>query len=165
MTERPKKKERAKKKPKVTREHAFASAKAEYACAAMLELAANQAEGQPLRVAAIAAAQDIPERFLVQILLQLKTAGLVLSVRGASGGYQLAGPPAEITLAAIVRAVDDRALSPRRPRGDAPRSPAIDALFNLWREIRAEEQRALEKLSLAELLRRTQQSHALSYQI
>ena len=69
------------------------SAKAEYACVAMLELAANCADAQPVRIKAIADAQGIPPRFLVQILLQLKTAGLVASVRGAQGGYQLARPP------------------------------------------------------------------------
>ena len=69
------------------------SAKAEYACVAMLELAANYADAQPVRIKAIADAQGIPQRFLVQILLQLKTAGLVASVRGAAGGYQLAKPP------------------------------------------------------------------------
>jgi len=62
------------------------SAKAEYACLAMLELAANYAEPQPLRVKAIADAHQIPQRFLLQILLQLKAAGLVASIRGAAGG-------------------------------------------------------------------------------
>ena len=72
------------------------SAKAEYACAAMLELAASYGEPQPMRIKAIADAQDISARFLVQILLQLKTAGLVASVRGAAGGYQLARSPEAI---------------------------------------------------------------------
>ena len=85
------------------------SAKAEYACVAMLELAANYAESQPLPIKTIAEAQGIPPHFLVQILLQLKTAGLVVSVRGASGGYQLARPPEAITLADIINAIDDRA--------------------------------------------------------
>src|SRR5215472_4759389 len=82
------------------------SAKAEYACIAMLELATNYAEPQPVRVKAIADAHGIPLRFLVQILLQLKTAGLVASVRGAAGGYQLARRPSEITLADIIGAID-----------------------------------------------------------
>ncbi len=99
------------------------SAKAEYACVAMLELAASFAEPQPLRIKAIAEAQGIPPRFLVQILLQLKTAGLVVSVRGASGGYQLARPPEEITLAAVINAIDDRALTPRSALSEARRSP------------------------------------------
>ena len=78
----------------------------------MLELAANYADAQPVRIKAIADAQGIPQRFLVQILLQLKTAGLVASVRGASGGYQLAKPPESISLAAVINAIDDRTLAP-----------------------------------------------------
>ena len=65
------------------------SAKTEYACVAVLELALNYGSGQPLQVRRIAEAHGIPSRFLVQILLQLKAAGLVSSTRGASGGYQL----------------------------------------------------------------------------
>ena len=71
------------------------SAKAEYACVAMLELAANFAEPQPLRIKAIADSQGIPQRFLVQILLQLKTAGLVASVRGAAGRLSWRDRPKE----------------------------------------------------------------------
>jgi len=141
------------------------SAKAEYACVAMLELAANHADAQPVRIKAIADAQGIPPRFLVQILLQLKTAGLVASVRGASGGYQLARPPENITLAAVINAIDDRTLAPRSALAEANRSPAVRVLLAVWREIQAEEQGLLEQLSLAELLRRTQQTNALTYQI
>src|SRR5947209_11234762 len=69
------------------------SAKAEYACVAVLELAANYGDAQPVRVKTIADAHGISLRFLVQILLQLKGAGLVVSTRGASGGYHLTRPP------------------------------------------------------------------------
>jgi len=142
------------------------SAKAEYACVAMLELAANYREPQPVRIKAIAEAQGIPPRFLVQILLQLKTAGLVTSLRGASGGYQLSRPPESISLAQIITAIDDRTLMPRSALDEMDRrSPAVDALLGVWREIRAEEQRVLEQLTLAELLRRARQTNALSYQI
>jgi Rrf2 family protein len=141
------------------------SAKAEYACVAMLELAANYQEAQPVRIKAIADAQGIPQRFLVQILLQLKTAGLVASVRGASGGYQLARPPDAISLADVINAIDERSLTPRSALGEANRSPIVSALLAVWREVQAKEQQLLEELTLAELLRRTQQTNALSYQI
>ena len=141
------------------------SAKAEYACVAMLELAANYAEPQPVRIKAIADSQGIPQRFLVQILLQLKTAGLVASVRGAAGGYQLAKPPDGISLAAIINAIDDRALTPRSALGEAHRSPVVETLLSVWREIQAGQQNMLEQLTLAELMRRTQQANGLSYQI
>jgi Rrf2 family protein len=141
------------------------SAKAEYACVAMLELAVSHGEPQPRRIKAIADAQGIPQRFLVQILLQLKTAGLVASVRGASGGYQLTRAPAEISLAAIINAIDDRTLTPRSALGEANRTPIVGTLLGVWQEIQTREQRMLEQLSLAELLLRTRQSDALSYQI
>jgi Rrf2 family protein len=142
------------------------SAKAEYACVAMLELAANHGLPQPLRIKAIADAQGIPQRFLVQILLQLKTAGLVTSVRGAAGGYQLSRPPEQITLAAVINAIDERTLVPRSALGEAHRTPAVGTLLEVWRDLQRQEQRFLEGLSLAELLRRTR-SHGsvLSYQI
>jgi Rrf2 family protein len=141
------------------------SAKAEYACVAMLELAASAADPQPVRIKAIADAQGIPQRFLVQILLQLKTAGLVSSVRGAAGGYQLARPPESITVADIINAIDDRTLAPRSALDESKRTPKVEALLSVWREIQAEEQRLLARLTLAELIRRSQQSHSLSYQI
>ena len=76
------------------------SAKTEYACIAVLELAARHVRGEPVRIREIAAAHAIPSRFLVQILLQLKSAGIVQSIRGAAGGYQLAREPDDITLLA-----------------------------------------------------------------
>ncbi len=141
------------------------SAKAEYACAAMLELAASYGDPQPTRIKAISEAQGISARFLVQILLQLKTAGLVASVRGASGGYQLARPPEQISLAAIINAIDDRTLAPRSALANVQQTPAIEVLLSVWRDVQAREQQMLEELSLAELLRRTQANNALVYQI
>src|SRR5262245_54133566 len=82
------------------------SAKAEYACLAVLELALRHDRPEPARLAEIAGANAIPERFLVQILLQLKGAGFVSSVRGASGGYRLALEPREISLWDIVQCVE-----------------------------------------------------------
>ncbi len=166
------------------------SAKAEYACVAMLELARSHGETQLRSIKTIADSQGIPQHFLVQILLQLKTAGLVVSVRGKEGGYQLARSPEAISLADVIKAIDDSALAPRTSLGDAasrppPRrgpheteirqrtslgnvtdhSPAVKALLSVWREIQAEEQRMLERLTLAELLHRIQQDDALTYQI
>ena len=82
------------------------SAKTEYACIAVLELAAQHEAGEPVRIRDIAERHGIPSRFLVQILLQLKSAGLVSSVRGATGGYRLAKEPGEITLCEVMSVVD-----------------------------------------------------------
>lgn len=77
------------------------TARAEYACLAMLELAVRYGDPKPVRLADVADKHEIPQRFLVQILLQMKAAGLVSTTRGSSGGYQLAKRPDSITLADI----------------------------------------------------------------
>jgi Rrf2 family protein len=140
------------------------SAKAEYACVAMMELAANHSDSQPIRIKAIADAHEVPPGFLVQILLQLKTAGLVASVRGASGGYQLARSAENISLAEILNAVEDRSQATRSAKKDNA-TAAVRTLSAVWKELQAEEQRFLERISLAELLRRSRQTMELSYQI
>ena len=81
-------------------------AKTEYACIAILDLAARYGSAEPVCVREIADAHGIPSHFLVQILLQLKGAGLVTSTRGAAGGYRLSHSPDEITLARVMAAVD-----------------------------------------------------------
>src|SRR5713101_5303976 len=103
------------------------SAKAEYACIAMLELAANVGSPQPVRVKAIADAHGVPLRFLLQILLQLKGAGLVMSTRGAAGGYQLTRAPDKVSLADVVNCID-RATSPRPEAELAAASPGVQAI-------------------------------------
>ena len=82
------------------------SAKADYAVRAAAELAAAQDKGAPVRAESIATAQGIPQRFLENILSDLRHAGLVQSVRGAEGGHKLNRPASEITVADIIRAVD-----------------------------------------------------------
>src|SRR5580765_5206457 len=80
------------------------SAKADYALRASLELATGT--DAHVKAEVVARAQSIPLRFLEQILLDLKHAGLVASQRGAEGGYWLAKAPAEISLAGVIRAVE-----------------------------------------------------------
>jgi Rrf2 family protein len=145
------------------------SAKAEYACTAMMELAAGYGEPKPMQVTAIARS-GIPERFLVQVLLQLKKANLVASVRGASGGYQLTRAPDAITLADIINAIDDTNASREAPNSFLSRqrikpTPIVEVLLDVWREIREVEQKMLERITLAELLKRTREDNALTYQI
>src|SRR5438445_2955119 len=125
------------------------SAKAEYACIAMFELALNYGDPQPARIKAIAEAHGIPPRFLVQILLQLKAAGLVMSIRGAAGGYQLVRPPDKISLADVVNAID-RAPPVRTPPVAAQASAASQALHSLWQEMQDAEQPMLRHFAPAE---------------
>ena len=142
------------------------SAKAEYACIAMLELAVRRGDPNPVRLKAIADLHGIPKRFLVQILLQLKASGLVASTRGAAGGYHLGRDPQNITLADII-AVVDRSESPAEMRsgnGVSSHSPLARAIHGMWAEILDKQQEILEATTLAGLLQRAQ-SFDLMYQI
>lgn len=102
------------------------SSRCEYACRAVVELARLSSSPQPTTVEAIARKRDIPEKFLVQILLQLKRQGIVRSVRGIHGGYLLGRTPESITLLDIVQAVDGAVLDPLpvQDAGSADLAPA-----------------------------------------
>jgi Rrf2 family cysteine metabolism transcriptional repressor len=140
------------------------SAKTEYACIAMLELAASYGTGEPVRIKSIAQQHDIPSRFLVQILLQLKGAGLVTSTRGASGGYQLLKPPEEISLGAVMSVIEGPPESAFTGSA-SPDSPAARALAETWREIAAVERRMLDSVSIADLLDRARRQNENMYYI
>ena len=128
------------------------SAKTEYACIAVLELVARHGTGEPVRVREIAEAHGIPSRFLVQILLQLKSAGLVHSVRGAAGGYQLAREPEEITLLDVMTVVDAQL---GQPNSSATRSTATTrVLQRTWKDVAAKERELLESVTFADLAER-----------
>jgi Rrf2 family protein len=122
------------------------SAKSEYACLAMLSLARPAPGDPPVRIRTIAEAHGIPERYLVQILLHLKGAGLVVSTRGALGGYRLSRPASSISLAEVLTAIDGPE-SP--PKVDA--KPGSQALATVWEHVRAAERSVLDRTSIAEL--------------
>jgi Rrf2 family cysteine metabolism transcriptional repressor len=126
------------------------SAKAEYACLAVLALARKSPDDPPVRIREISAAHAIPERYLVQILLQLKGAGLVTSTRGASGGYRLARQAASISLGEVLTAIDGPD-APARPG----LKPAAQVLANVWEHVRAAERAVLDQTSIAQLAERT----------
>ena len=128
------------------------SAKTEYACIAVLELAARHGRGEPVRIRDIAEAHGIPSRFLVQILLQLKSAGLVHSVRGAAGGYQLAKEPDEITLLDVMTVVDAQLT---QAASSATRNTATTrVLQRAWKEVASKERELLEDVTFAGLVER-----------
>jgi Rrf2 family protein len=125
------------------------SAKTEYACLAMLELAKEYDSGEPVQLRRIAAEHGIPARFLVQILLQLKGASLLASTRGAAGGYRLARPPQSITLAEVIDTIE----GDDRPESSAAKeSPLVRALLGFCREVRELERDRLEGETLADLV-------------
>ncbi len=113
------------------------SARTEYACLAMLELAAQYGNPKPVPLADIANKHGISSpRFLVQILIQLNKDGLVTSTRGAAGGYHIAKNPAEITLADVVAAVEGTEQAGTRTRERKPASALALALDGVWDRIR-----------------------------
>ncbi|HEX6490467.1 MAG TPA: Rrf2 family transcriptional regulator [Gaiellaceae bacterium] len=126
------------------------SAKVDYALRACAELAARE-EG-PVKGERIAQAQEIPLNFLENILLELKHAGLVQSQRGAEGGYWLSRPPEEISLAAVIRAVEGPIANVRGMRAEqvAYGGPA-EPLREIWVAVRANLRSVLESVTLADL--------------
>jgi len=130
------------------------SAKADYGIRALIELAALEEEGgAPVKRDQIGAAQEIPVAFLENILLELKRAGLVRSVRGQAGGFRLARPPDGITLAEIIRALDGPLASVRgaRPEELAYTGRAAP-LRDVWIAVRSSLRVVLEETTLADLL-------------
>jgi Rrf2 family protein len=127
------------------------SAKTEYACLAVLELSRAYDSGEPVRIRSIADEHGIPSRFLVQILLQLKGAGLAASTRGAAGGYQLVKPPEEITLEEVMSVVDGK---DKLPNPAAAKSPTRRVLLKAWRDVAIARQEMLHDITFADLAAR-----------
>jgi Rrf2 family protein len=125
------------------------TAKAEYACLAIIALARRHAEKRPIHIREIAQDQGIPVTTLTQVLLKLKRAGLVRSTRGSAGGYCLAHPPEEISLGRILFVIDGENGTTREFQGASAR-----LLASVWDEIRATERRLLEQTSIAQLVDR-----------
>lgn len=125
------------------------TARAEYACLAMLELAQRYGDKKPVRLADVAEKHAISQRFLVQILLQMKAAGLVTTTRGASGGYLLTKSPTKITLADIF-SVLDRMEEPEE-RSKTP-SLLSKGLQGVWKGLAESRIHYLKQIRLTDLL-------------
>jgi Rrf2 family protein len=127
------------------------SAKADYAVRAAIELAAAAGE-RPVKGEHIAQAQDIPLKFLENILGDMRHAGLVRSQRGSDGGYWLNRPPASVTVADVIRAVEGPLAS---VRGQRPEDVGYDgnaaALQDVWIAVRASLRAVAERVTLADL--------------
>ncbi|ORB83398.1 transcriptional regulator [Mycobacterium kansasii] len=125
------------------------SAKAEYAVRAMVQLA-TAPTGTLVKTDDLAQAQGIPPQFLVDILTNLRTDRLVRSHRGREGGYELARPGSEISIADVLRCIDGPLASVRDiGLGDLPYSGPTAALTDVWRALRASMRSVLEETTLA----------------
>ncbi|MHB8971987.1 MAG: RrF2 family transcriptional regulator [Pirellulaceae bacterium] len=128
------------------------SAKTEYACLAVIELAAHYGSGEPVRVNWIARQHGIPSRFLVQILLQLKGAGLVSSTRGVAGGYQLVKDPALLSLADVMAVIEGQNADVIPSASNHTSTSRV--LLAVWNEVKRVEREILEQTTLADLVER-----------
>lgn len=129
------------------------SARADYAVRAAAELAAADQE-TPVRAETLASSQDIPYRFLEGILSDLRRDGIVISQRGAGGGYRLALPADQVTIADVIRAVDGPLVFVRgsRPSDLEYQGPAAP-LLQVWVALRASVRTVLEQVTLAALVK------------
>ena len=127
------------------------SAKADYAVRAAAELAASP-DGEPIKGEQLAESQDIPLQFLEHILLELKHARLVRAKRGARGGYWLARPADEITLADVIRAVEGPLANIQDSAPETTHYPGpAEHLRDVWIAVRANIRAVLENITLADL--------------
>jgi Rrf2 family protein len=128
------------------------SAKTDYAIRAAVELAAAP-DDKPVKGERIATAQAIPLRFLENILMQLRHAGLVDSRRGADGGYKLARPAGDVTLADVIRAIDGplAGVSGARPE-TLDFTGTSEPMRDVWIAVRASLRAVLEHVTLADVV-------------
>jgi Rrf2 family protein len=136
------------------------SAKGEYAIKAVLDLALHR-DRELVPIQEIAARESIPQRYLEQVLLSLKRAGILVSKRGASGGYQLTKDPDEITVGAVLRAVEGTATPlerDSRPRRDGHG----DELTELWRRVGEAVSQVVDQLTFGELAARAAERRSKS---
>ncbi|MDA0672713.1 MAG: Rrf2 family transcriptional regulator [Cyanobacteria bacterium] len=128
------------------------SCKSEYALLALVELSANHANHEPMQIRQIATQQNIPDRYLEQLLATLRRAGLVRSQRGARGGYLLARSPWQITLYDVVSCIEgfDTQGEPR----DTPETSEGLVITEVWQEVRQAAEAVLQKYTLQDLLER-----------
>jgi Rrf2 family protein len=127
------------------------NARVDYGLRAVVEMAAVGASADnPVTSERIATAQDIPPKFLESILLQLRRGGIVNSQRGPEGGYWLARPAEEITLAEVIRVIDGPLANIRGQRPEDLGYPgAAAALQEVWIALRASERHILEQVTIA----------------
>lgn len=128
-----------------------------YALEAVMTLGNRYGTGT-VKIREIAIENDLPEKFLELILLELKNARIVESVRGAKGGYQLRRPPSEIHLSEIIRLID----GPLAPFGDAEQLRSLialndhhRALYEVFLKVRDSAAKILESTTIADLVSRS----------
>jgi Rrf2 family protein len=110
------------------------SCKSEYALLALLELATHYHQGEPLQIRQIAALQNIPDRYLEQLLATLRRGGIIRSQRGAKGGYVLVREPREITVLDVVIALEGLNSQPGDKSASAKSTQSVEGsvIAEIW---------------------------------
>jgi Rrf2 family protein len=127
------------------------TAKADYAVRAVVELASSSQQA-PRKVDDVAQAQGIPVSFLENILTQLRSSGVVRSQRGPEGGYWLARPPEDVSLAQVIRAVEGPLVGVRGQRPEEIEYiGSAESLQKVWIALRANLRKVLEEVSVADV--------------
>ncbi|MBC7515937.1 MAG: Rrf2 family transcriptional regulator [Alkalinema sp. FL-bin-369] len=127
------------------------SCKSEYALLALLELALHHDQGEPIQIRQISAQQNIPDRYLEQLLAILRRAGIVRSQRGAKGGYFLVREPKKISLYEVVSCLEGFESQTQTP-DQTTESTVVD---ELWTEARQSAHSVLQRYTLQDLCDRT----------
>jgi len=131
------------------------SARGEYAIKAVLDLALHHDRGL-IPIQEVASRQGIPQRYLEQVLLALRRAGVLTSKRGSSGGYHLTKPPDEITVGVVLRAVEGRGAPFEVTVHGRGHTEAYD-LAELWEEIAEAVSKVVDRLTFGELAARARE--------
>jgi Rrf2 family protein len=126
------------------------SSKSEYALLALLELGRCFESGEPMQIRQIAAQQNIPDRYLEQLLATLRRAGLVRSQRGAKGGYLLARSPWQITLYDVISCIEGFDTTPEQ--ATSPQTSEGAVIAEAWQTVRQAAEDVLHKQTLQNLL-------------
>ncbi len=140
------------------------SSKSEYALLALLELGKSHATGEPLQIRQIACQQNIPDRYLEQLLATLRRAGLVRSQRGAKGGYLLTRSPWQITLYEVVSSIEG--FEQNQDLTPAPQTAESAVIAEVWQVARQAAEQVLRERTLQDLLdqcKTRQQAHLMYY--
>jgi len=137
------------------------SAESEYAFRALLELALNWPASNLVQVSMIAKRQDIPIKYLEQILIQLKSTRLVESVRGKQGGYRLAKAPGEISLGEVMRKIEGPLL---QLSDTATQKKSV--FTAIWKEVEGAMVKVLDKVNFEDIANKAKSMEgAMIYQI
>ena len=141
------------------------SCKSEYALLALIELAAHYDTGEPLQIRQISAQQNIPDRYLEQLLATLRRGGIIRSQRGAKGGYTLAREPWKINILDVIICLDGLETQPKEQDKDARSDKTVEGavIFEIWQEAHQAANEVLQKYTLQDLRDRRDSRQQLDF--